>query len=157
MSDHYINIKFDLLDNDEFLKMFKGKFMFYCKSRRYIARYNNNEYGNGHGSNNWVHTNYWKNGLLASCRSLEFYAKKLGVSKNTIPKWINELKDLGVIAVDKIGVGRKAKYVLIFGEHNMGVGKLYKEKFYVNDPKRYHKMDEYVTRRMKEIDHYKRP
>lgn len=127
--DQFVKINFDLIDNKYFLRMYRSKYMLYLLMRRYIVR----EYFEGDLG---LYENYWKKGVLASTKSLRWLAKQLGYRKHyqeRVRQWIKILEQEELIQTSEVDVGRKKpQNVFIFGTHNSGSERDYREYYFID-------------------------
>lgn len=126
MDVQFVKVSFDSLNNKEYLRRYKSKHMCYLLMKKNIVR---NPYPGDLG----LWSSYWKKGQMASSRPIRWFADKFGMKKtNTILRWIKELEQEGAIKIDKIPVGGGLQNVYILGEHNSGIGKLFRDTYYID-------------------------
>ena len=126
-SKQFVPIPFELMDNPEFKKLFKGQYLTYAVLRRYIIR---QPFKYDHLN---LYENYFLKGQLASSCSIGWLANCFGCSSNTIRKHIRELKNIGCFKVVKIPSkqawdGQK-HHIYIFGTHDGDKN----QKFFIDD------------------------
>lgn len=110
----YTRIPFDILDNHEFLSMFKSKMVLYLLLQRYIIRKDYNAYVKP------IYDNFYTKGKLASLITINMLAEKFNLHNDnkTIKRWLKELSDEGIIQIEKLDiVGFKKQNIYILGTH----------------------------------------
>ena len=125
----FIKTNFDSLENKEFLKNNRCKYVLYLLIRKFAVR---EPYNGDLG----LHKNFWKKGYIASSRSVYTLAKMFGYkSSSSIRKWVKELIIEKAIVLDEVYTrpGRP-QHVFILGIHNAMSREDYKEYYYMDNP-----------------------
>lgn len=141
----FIKTNFDLLENEEFLKNNRCRYVLYLLIRRFAVR---EPFKGDLG----LHKNLWKKGYIASSKSVSTLSRLFGYkSSSSIRKWIEELVTEKTIVLDDVHTkpGRP-QHVFILGIHNAMSGEDYKEHFYIDNPEF---IDEFGVKGM--VDFYK--
>ena len=123
----YIRLWFENIDDPEFKKLFKGRYLTYAVLRRYIMR---NHFKYDHLN---LYENYFLKGKLASSCSIGWLATRFGSSPNTIRNHLNELRKIGCIKRDEVlpkeAWDNQFHYIYIFGVHDGDRN----EKFFIDE------------------------
>jgi len=128
VNKQFVPMPFDLLNNDNFKKQFKGLYLTYAFLRRYIIR----EQVDWDTSTLNLYEKHFLKGELASSWSIGNLAKHLGCSPTTIVTHIKKLKKSGCIK--KISVPAKEAWdnqvhsIYVLGTHDGD-----NEKFFIDD------------------------
>jgi len=125
----FIMTNFDLLDNEEFLRKNRCKYILYLLIRRSSVR-------KPHKGDLGLYKNFWKKGYVAASRPVSKLAELLGYkSSSSVRKWIDELVRDKVFVLGEVYVNPgRPQNVFILGIHNSAPKPDYKEYFYIDNP-----------------------
>jgi len=123
VDSQFVPMPFELLDNDDFKKQFKGLYLTYAFLRRYIIR----EPVKYDKLN--LYENYFLKGELASSWAIGKLANELGCSPTTIGTHLKKLKKSGCIKVVKVPAkdawDNQPHNIYVLGTHDVDGNKKY--------------------------------
>ena len=125
----FIKTGFGLLENEDFLKNNRCKYMLYLLIRKFSVR---KPFIGDLG----LHKNFWEKGYIAASKPISKLASMLGYkSSSSIRKWINELvEDKALVLEEVYTKPGRPQNVFILGIHNACPKKDYKEYYYIDEP-----------------------